>query len=155
MCGNSGRHLVILALLLPLVVPATARAEDPPKPPDGDASNMGGEIKKAGREFVQDVKTVGRDVRKSKVGRYVEGGARDVARDAAGAGRSGLAWTKSTTFAAADEVRRATREFWDDVIRTRRAVLDKLRKENSDLEAGNKEKKEGEAPRTEPAREVR
>ena len=151
MCGNSGRYLVILALLLPLVIPATARAEDPPKPPEGDASNRGGEIKKAGREFDQDVKTVGRDVRKSKVGRYVEGGA----RDAAGAGRSGLAWTKSTTFAAADEVRRATREFWDDVIRTRRAVLDKLRKENSDLEAGNKEKREGKAPRTEPAREVR
>jgi len=97
------------------------------------------------------VKAAGRDVRDSKAGRYVEDAGRELGRDADGASRKGWEKTKSFSSSAADEVRRATREFWDDVIRTKQAMAEKLRKENSELKA----KKAEAAPRSEPAKEIR
>jgi hypothetical protein len=145
------RYLALVALLLLPLASAVVLADAPPKEPQGDSSKGSGEVRKAGREFVQDVKAVGRAVRASKAGRYVEEGTRDLGRDATRAGRKGWDKAESASSTAADEVRRATRKFWDDVIRTKRSVLEKLRKENSDLKAG---KKDGDEPRSEPAKEV-
>jgi len=49
----------------------------------------------------------------------------------------GDAWrkTREVSAAAAEEVRRATREFWRDVIREKERLLQALRRENRELRA--------------------
>ncbi len=145
------KHTVLPLLVLALCTASPARAADPGTKGGDDSGSLAEKMKKAGREFVEDAKAAGRDIRDSKVGRKVEGTARDIGHDAAGTGKKGWDKTKSFSESAAEDVKRATLEFWGDVIRTKEAVAAKLRKENADLKS-----KKDEAPsRSEPAKEVR
>ena len=145
------RRMTVPVLLVLLAATAPVRADDPPKKEAEASGTASSEVKAAGHELVQDTKAAGRDLRNSKAGRYVEEAARELGRDVAGASKQGLDKSKSLSASAAEEVKRATREFWDDVIRTKEAVAEKLRKEN----AGLKSKKEEEPPRSETAKESR
>jgi len=142
-----------LAAALMLVAPSAlgrVSTEEPAKEQQ-DGGKVSGEVKQAGQEFLRDAKEVGKEIRDSTAGRAVEEGTKEFGRDAADASRKGWGKTKSLSVSAADEVRRATREFWDDVIRTKQQVAEKLRKENTAIKA----RKAEEAPRSEPAKEVR
>ena len=145
------KHLTVPVLLVLLAAMAPGRADDPPKKEPQASGTASGEVKEAGREFVQDTKAAGRDLRDSKAGKYVGEAARELGHDVAGASKQGWDKTKSFSSSAAEEVKQATREFWNDVIRTKEAMAGKLRKENADL----KSKKEEEPPRSEPAKEAK
>jgi hypothetical protein len=145
------RIMTLPAMLLLLAATAPALAEDPPKKEGQATGTASGEVKEAGRELVKDTKEAGRDLKNSKAGRYVEEAARELGSDVAGASKQGWDKTKSFSSSAAEEVKQATREFWNDVIRTKEAMAGKLRKENAEL----KSKKEGEPPRSEPAKEAK
>ncbi len=141
--------MVLTAILLGLsAVPG--RAEDPPRKETQEPAKVSGEVKEAGKELAEDTKAAGRELKDSKLGRYVEDAAHELGRDISGASKQGWEKSKSFSASAADEVKKATREFWDDVIRTKEAILEKLRSENADLK-----KKDSDERRSESAKEAR
>ena len=144
-------HLALPVLLVALAATAPASAGDPPKKESEDPGKVSDKVKAAGLELLEDAKAAGHEIRRSKVGRQVEGAAREIGHDAAGASKKGWDKTKSFSASAAEDVKRATREFWDDVIRAKEAVAEKLRKENADL----KSKNDGSPARPEPPKEAR
>jgi hypothetical protein len=69
-------------------------------------------------------------------GKIVEEGeqaGREFAHDASQVGREAWAKAKEASAAAAEEVRRATREFWRDVLEEKARLRAKLRRENAEL----------------------
>ena len=58
---------------------------------------------------------------------------KEFAHDASQVGREAWAKAKEASAAAADEVRRATREFWRDVLEEKARLRAKLRRENAEL----------------------
>jgi hypothetical protein len=71
-------------------------------------------------------------------GRIVEEGelaGREFAHDASQVGREAWAKAKEASAAAAEEVRRATHEFWRDVLEEKARLRAKLRRENAELRA--------------------
>jgi hypothetical protein len=71
-------------------------------------------------------------------GKIVEEGelaGKEFAHDASQAGRQAWEKAKETSAAAAEEVRRATREFWRDVLDEKARLRAKLRRENAELRA--------------------
>ncbi len=73
-----------------------------------------------------------------RAGKIVEAGelaGRELAHDASEAGREAWDKAKEASAAGAEEVRRATREFWRDVIEEKARLLAKLRRENAELRA--------------------
>ncbi len=144
------KNIMLPLLIAALAATAPARAEESQKKDSKQSGTISDAFKKAGHEFVQDAKAAGRDIRNSTVGRKVEGTAKEIGHDTAETSKKGWDKTKSFSASAADEVKRATREFWDDVIHAKEAVAEKLRKENADL----KSKKEDPPSRSETAKEV-
>lgn len=110
-----------------------------------------GEAKKAGHELIDGMKAVGKDLRESKAGRYVEESAKEFGHDAASAGKEGWTKAKELTASGVEQVRLATREFWDDLMKSKQETLDRLKKENQALK---RSKGENGHPRSEPAKEV-
>ncbi len=145
------RHLTLPLLLVALAATAPGRSAEPARPDGEESGTISEKVKKAGHELVQDAKAAGRELKDSKLGRQVEGAAREIAHDAAGAGKKGWDKTKSVSASAAEDVKRATHEFWNGVIRTKEAAIERLREENADLR-----KKGDEAPsRSGPEKEER
>jgi hypothetical protein len=105
MKGHARSSFLFLALLS-LVRPAWA--EDTPKKDGGKIGRKAGEVVEAGASA-----------------------AKEFGRDASEAGRE--AWAEAK--AAVDEVRRATREFWRDVLEEKERLRAKLRQENHELRA--------------------
>ena len=69
-------------------------------------------------------------------GKVVEEGeqaGREFAHDASEVGREAWAKAKEASAAAAEEVRRATREFWRDVLEEKARLRAKLQRENAEL----------------------
>jgi hypothetical protein len=60
---------------------------------------------------------------------------REFAHDASQVGREAWAKAKEASAAAAQEVRRATREFWRDVLEEKARLRAKLQRENAELRA--------------------
>ncbi len=129
--STMGRVVPVLLLPLVLLGPARAADEEPAqKEESGEASRS---LRHAGKELVEGMKQAGRDIRDSKAGRSVAEGAKEIGRGTAEAGRKGWQKTKEISASAAESVRRATREFWQGVIRAREEALAKLREENREL----------------------
>jgi hypothetical protein len=80
-------------------------------------------LRRAGREFLQDV----------------ESSRKELERDSSAVGLEAREAAKRAFAAAAAEVRGATREFWDDVIREKERLREKLRRENRELRARQKQ----------------
>jgi hypothetical protein len=73
-----------------------------------------------------------------RAGKIVEAGesaGKEFGHDAAEVGREAWGKAQGASAAAAEEVRRATREFWRDVIEEKERLLAKLRRENRELRA--------------------
>ena len=102
--------LLILIALLRLARPAGA---DEAQKRNEAASG----VRHAGRQFVEDTRSAGKAL----------------GRDASEAAREGWDKTKGASAAAADAVRRATREFWRDVLEEKARLRAKLRRENAEL----------------------
>ena len=107
-----------LPLLILLALPVWAGDTEDAKSKNGRARGLRG----AGREFLQDVKS-------SK---------KELERDASAVGQEAWEAGKGAFAKAAIEVRRATREFWDDAIREKERLREKLRRENRELRAPQK-----------------
>ncbi len=60
---------------------------------------------------------------------------KEFGHDASEAGREAWAKAQGASATAAEEVRRATRDFWRDVIEEKERLLAKLRRENRELRA--------------------
>lgn len=73
-----------------------------------------------------------------RAGKLVEAGesaGRALGRDASETGREAWEKAEEASAAAAEEVRRATREFWRDVIEEKERLLARLQRENRELRA--------------------
>jgi len=99
------------ALLFGLLVAPAGAVETQKK--KGAASALRG----AGKELVEDAKAAGTELE----------------RDASDVGGDAWRKTREVSAAAAEEVRRATREFWRDVIEEKERLLQALRRENREL----------------------
>ncbi len=130
--------VALLLLLLPL-----SSAEETGKKQEESRSGPAKTLRRAGRHFVEDAKKVGRSIRDSKAGQAVKGAGKEIADDAAGAGKE--------ISPVAEKVREATRHFWRDLISTKRKAVQALRKENARL----KSKEGAKQTSREPAQEAR
>jgi hypothetical protein len=110
MMDGRARSSLLLVALLSLVRPAWA--EDTPKKDGGKVGREAGKVVAAG-----------------------ESAAKEFGHDASEAGREALAKAKEVSAAAVDEVRRATHEFWRDVVEEKERLRAKLRQENRELRA--------------------
>jgi len=108
----------ILPILAVLALPAWAGDTKDAQKKDADESAL----RRAGREFLQDVKA----------------SRKELERDGSAVGQEAREIAKRAFAAVAAEVRGATREFWDDVIREKERLRDKLRRENRELHARQK-----------------
>ncbi len=105
-------RLLILIALVCLAPPAgAAEVQQGNEAPSG--------VRHAGKQLVEDARSAGKAL----------------GRDASEAARVGWDKTKGASAAAADAVRRATREFWRDLIQEKERLVEKLRRENRELRA--------------------
>ncbi len=108
-----------LPILAVFALPAWAGDTKDAQKKDGSVSAL----RRAGREFLQDVESSRKELERDGSAVALE------AREAA----------KRAFAAVAAEVRGATREFWDDVIREKERLREKLRRENHELRARQKQ----------------
>ncbi len=109
--GGRARSSVLFLVLLWLVRPGWAE-ETPKKDGGGKILRGAGKVVEAG-----------------------ESAGKELGRDASEAGREAWEKAKVVSQAAAEEVRRATREFWRDVLGEKERLRAKLREENRELRA--------------------